>query len=109
MPDRDKHVPPMRAAEPHEDTVWMTPAEVADRHRKEEATLANERYRGEGLPYLKLPSGRVLYNLDDVLATERAGMRGFSWSRLSDALGQMHGLSDAQREAIVAHLKKFFD
>jgi hypothetical protein len=93
-------------AEPNRDTVWMTPAEVADRHRKEETSLANERYRGEGLPFTKLPSGTVRYNLADVIAVEKNGMRGFSWSRLNDALALMPLLTNKQRVEIISHLKK---
>ena len=106
MSNSDKHVSLIEPAQPHEDTRWLTPAEVADRHRKEESSLANERYRGEGLPFLKLPSGRVLYNLDDVLAYERTGMRGFAWTKLADALAAVPGLSAEQQLAVMDHLRK---
>lgn len=96
----------IEVTDPTEDDVWMTVGEVAERHRLEKATLDNLRSRGEGLPFLKLPSGGVRYKLSDVLAAERSGMVGFSWSRLADALALMPGLSAKDREAIVNHLKK---
>lgn len=96
----------LQAATPDRDTVWMTAAEVAERQRKEETTLANERHRGEGIPFTKLPSGGIRYNLEDVLAYEKSGLKGFTWSRLNDALALMPGLSSNDRQAIVSHLKK---
>lgn len=96
----------IEASEPEPDDVYMTPEELAERHRMETSTLANLRYRGEGIPYTKLPSGAVRYKLKDVLAAESKGSNGFSWSRLRDALALMNGLDPAARDMIITHLKK---
>jgi hypothetical protein len=96
----------LQASDPKIDDVYMTTAELAERHRMQTSTLDNLRYRGEGIPYTKLPSGTVLYKLRDVLEAERQGSKGFSWRALNDALALMSDLEPADREAIVAHLKK---
>lgn len=96
----------IESSEPSADDVYMTPEELAERHRMEVSTLANLRYRGEGIPFVKLPSGAVRYKLKDVLAAETRGATGFSWSRLRDALTLMDGLDPQSRDIIVEHLKK---
>ncbi|MER6252898.1 helix-turn-helix domain-containing protein [Streptomyces sp. NPDC001584] len=46
----------------------MRPREVAARTRYSVQTLANHRCMGIGIPFTKLPSGRVMYRRDDVEA-----------------------------------------
>jgi hypothetical protein len=45
------------------DPKYWTAAEVAERRRMKESSLAQERYRGEGPPYVK-DGARVLYPAD---------------------------------------------
>lgn len=46
-----------------EEPKYLTTAEVAERRRMKETSLAQERYRGEGPPYVK-DGQRVLYPAD---------------------------------------------
>ena len=51
---------------------YMTPRETGRVVRKTEASLAQDRYLGRGLPYIKA-GGRVLYARADVAAYLAAG------------------------------------
>lgn len=84
---------------------YLTPQELADRWRIETMTLANQRSRGEGLPYLKTPSGSIRYKLSDVLRAEAEGTRGFTWARLSNALRSVLDASPDQQEQVLRRLK----
>lgn len=55
-------------------TELLTDAELAARWRISRGTLANQRYKGQGCPYLKL-AGAVRYRLADVLEYEKASER----------------------------------
>lgn len=55
---------------------YMTPREAAQVIRKTEASLAQDRYLGRGLPYIKVgteKNARVLYARADVAAFLAAG------------------------------------
>jgi hypothetical protein len=69
--------PPMTAAQ--YDDVFFTADELATRWRMEVGTLANQRHHGTGAPWIKTPSGKVLYRVADILAAENKGQRG--WTR----------------------------
>ncbi|WP_406127972.1 hypothetical protein [Streptomyces sp. NBC_00989] len=47
---------------------WMTPREVSTATHYALQTLANNRSLGIGLPYIKLPTGRIWYRRADVEA-----------------------------------------
>ncbi|MCG6496618.1 hypothetical protein [Kitasatospora sp. A2-31] len=47
---------------------WMTPRQVAEATHYAPQTLANNRSLGIGLPYIKLPTGRIWYRRADVEA-----------------------------------------
>jgi hypothetical protein len=89
----------VEATAPNEETIYLTARELADRWRLDEATLANQRSRGEGLPFTKA-SGRVLYKMSDVLAVEVGGMQGWTFANLREAL-EVVRLTDAQRAAVL--------
>lgn len=57
---------PRNHAPAPEDDDWLTPQETASLTKYSPQTLANHRYRGVGIPYVKLPSGRIRYRLTDV-------------------------------------------
>lgn len=99
------HMPVIERAATDADDWFMTPAEVAERHRKTVETLANERSRGEGLPFLK-HGGKVLYRMSDVVAWETANMRGFTWSDLADAVRSYRGLAPAEADKLIEHIKR---
>lgn len=50
----------------------IDPKTLAARWGIHPGTLANQRSRGEGVPFVKLSATRVLYRLSDVLAYESA-------------------------------------
>jgi len=83
---------------------YLTAAEVAEMLRKSVDTLANERSRGEGLPYVR-HGGKVLYRSADVLKAMNAGLQGFTWARLESSL-RRYGMPDADVGRLVAHLKR---
>jgi hypothetical protein len=91
---------------PDRDDVFMKPAELAARWRTDVGTLANLRSRGEGLPFVKLPSGPILYKVADVLAAEAAGARGFMWSKLAAAIRAFPGISGDQADDLIKHLER---
>ncbi|MFJ9149096.1 hypothetical protein ACIRP7_13705 [Streptomyces sp. NPDC102270] len=47
---------------------WMTPRQVSAATHYALQTLANNRSLGIGLPYIKLPTGRIWYRRADVEA-----------------------------------------
>lgn len=47
---------------------WMTPRQVSAVTHYAAQTLANHRSLGIGLPYIKLPTGRIWYRRADVEA-----------------------------------------
>jgi hypothetical protein len=91
------------------DDILMTPQELAARHRTTVESLANLRSRGEGLPFVKLPSGAVRYVARVVLAAEAAGLYGLTWHRIERAVSSAPGLDDRQRVRLVEHLRKQLD
>jgi len=45
---------------------WMDTAETGELVDMSPSTLANQRSRGEGLPYVRLPGGRIRYSRTEV-------------------------------------------
>lgn len=43
-------------------TDWMTPDQVAEEFQMARKTLANQRSRGDGFPFIRLPGGRIRYS-----------------------------------------------
>ena len=99
------YVPVMESRPATMDDLFMTPNEVADFLKCDTNTLANQRARGEGLPYTKVANGRVLYTIADVLTLLKRGARGFTWARMALALDSFPGLTSKQRLELLAHLK----
>ena len=93
-------------SEPRPDDVFLMAYEVAERWGMAESTLANMRGAGEGIPYVRLPSGGIRYKLTDVLAAERRGDHGFKWSRLDKTLKDCPGLGLYLRKALLTHARK---
>lgn len=87
------------------DDIYMTTAELAARWRIAPETLANQRARGEGLPYHK-PGGSVLYRVADVLEAERARVFGLSFARIETALRSLPAVDDKLRDKIMLHLRQ---
>jgi hypothetical protein len=44
------------------DSDWMTPGQVAAEFQMATKTLANQRSRKQGFPYVRLPGGHVRYS-----------------------------------------------
>lgn len=51
----------------------ITTAEAAEILRISPKTLANQRYRGEGMPYIQLPGGLIRYSRHTIAAEIAAG------------------------------------
>ncbi|MEM7776046.1 MAG: helix-turn-helix domain-containing protein [Pseudomonadota bacterium] len=86
------------------DEIMLTADEVARLTRKTKETLANERSRGEGLPYIKM-TGKILYRSSDVLDAILAGHGGFSWNKLEASLGR-YGMPSQEVKKLMAHLRR---
>jgi len=99
-------MPPVSATPPELDDVFLTVDELADRWRLEVQTLANVRSKGEGIPYVKLPSGSIRYKLSDVLEAEADGQQGFTWDALKDALKSFEPLTANERAELMLHLRR---
>ncbi len=91
------------------DDIFLTPQQLADRWQLDTGTLSNLRARGEGVPFVKLPSGSVRYKVADVLTAETASARGFSWARLSAALESAPGMTPEHSVKLLKHLKAAMD
>lgn len=91
----------------HED-VYLTPDELADRWRMDVRTLANQRHRGEGLQHVKLPSGKILYRLADVLTAEREGYRGLSVREVCAEIMKCDGVSPDLLRRIATQVERRF-
>lgn len=96
----------IEAKAPDRDDIFLTAEEVASRHRKDVRSLANERSRGEGIPFVKLPTGKILYRLSDVLAAERSGQFGFSWAKLRAGMATFRDLPPPIADKLLEHLKR---
>lgn len=94
----------VEAKDPLPDDIYLTPEEVAQRHRTTVESLGNQRYRGEGLPFTKM-TGKILYRMRDVLEAERVGSRGFTWQRVANALDAYPHLPAAEADKLLEHLK----
>jgi hypothetical protein len=99
-------MPTVPATPPAFDDILLTVDELSERWRLSVQSLANLRSKGEGVPYVKLPSGSIRYKLSDVLEAEGDGQYGFSWEGLKDALKSYEGLTANQRNELMMHLKR---
>lgn len=89
------------------EAVHLKASEVSRHLRLEESTLNNWRRRGTGLPFIKLPSGRVLYPVDGVVSWQIAGAGGpATLERVALALATVQGLSPEMRERIEQTLQR---
>lgn len=103
-------MPLVETSQPSADDLYFTADELATRWRMDPATLANQRSRGDGLPYVKPPnSNRVLYRMSDVLKAEGDNARGFSWAKLRGALDRYPALESKATDKLFAYLKKELD
>ena len=91
------------------DGVLVTPQEVSKHYRLSESHLSNLRNAGKGLPFVKLATGAVRYQLSDVVAGQIAGTAGpLTLDRIALALVAMRGLDPETREAVMSHLARAF-
>lgn len=87
------------------DDMLLTAKEAAGMLRMDIATLANMRARGEGPPWIKLESGAVRYSMHAILEWINAGSRGLTWQRVANALEAFDGMTPAERNKLLAHLR----
>ena len=93
--------------EPHRDDIFYTTAELASRWNMDAASLANYRSRGEGIPFVKLPTGAVRYRWVDILEAEKAGTVYVSWALIADAMKECPDLklSDKDVDKVVTFVR----
>lgn len=90
------------------ESIMATPEELASHWRMSRDYLANVRRAGRGVPHVKLPTGRVLYRLSDILAAELAGTAGnITLERIELALVALPEVRPELRARIVEHLRSF--
>ena len=89
------------------DDVFMTTAGLAARWCMDAASLANYRSRGEGIPFVKLPTGAVRYRLVDILEAEQTGQFYHSWALMAEAMRTCPGLDlgDKEIDRILSHCR----
>ena len=85
--------------------LYLTAAELAERHRKSEGTIANERAEGLGVPYIKI-GGAVRYSMHDVLAYENAGGRGYTRDTVAAAIASFPGIAAEQATKLRKHIHR---
>jgi hypothetical protein len=94
-------------AEPEENDTYKTTQFLAERWSLDATTLANLRHRGEGIPYVKLPSGAVRYRMRDILAAERGGLvHYFTWNDVVTVLEKYPGMTDDEARVVANHLRR---
>lgn len=88
------------------DSVLLTSEELAAHWRYSPEYLSNLRRRPNGPPYVKLATGSIRYRMSDVIDWEIAGARGpVTIEAVALAMDAAPGLTDAQRVAVVDHLR----
>lgn len=84
--------------------LYLTAREVSEVTRKSVETLANERSRGEGLPFVKM-GGKVVYRSSDVMQMLNENTYGFTWAKLEHGL-KTYGMPPSEIEGLLKHLKR---
>lgn len=90
------------------ENTFLTPAGLAQRWSVTTATLANQRYRGEGVAYVKVQTA-IRYRMSDVLDAELNGQRGLNWPRLAIALASYPGMKADQAKRMLEFLRQRLD
>jgi hypothetical protein len=90
-----------RLSDPH-----MTPEEVAAFLRTSVQTLSNQRSLGVGLPWVKTPTGAILYRVSEVVEAITAGERGFTSPRVFGAINDFFAKEPATADRLREYIKK---
>lgn len=89
--------------------TFVESADLAERWRYSENHMSNMRRRGKLIPYTRLPSGRVLYRLSDIVRAEIAGTNGpLSLDRCLIFVSAQSWMAPADRDRLAAELRKAF-
>lgn len=84
-------------------------ARLSERWGYSEYYLANARRRGGPIPWIKLPGGRILYRMSDIMAAELGGVRGpVTTAQACEWLAAQTWLPAADRERLVAACRAHF-
>lgn len=90
------------------ESVMVTPTELARHWRMSPDYLSNLRRAGKGIPHVKLPTGKVLYRLSDVLAAEISNTQGpITLDRIALALQAYKPLAPPEQDKLLEHLREF--
>lgn len=87
------------------DDAYLTATELGDRWGYSQSTIANQRCQMIGLPFTKLPGGKVMYRMSDVIAAELAGYTGAESPSVASAIESFPGLDPKTRKELVRHIK----
>lgn len=91
------------------DDFLLTSAEVREHLRFSADHLSNLRKKGQGPTWIKLPTGAIRYRASEVMAWQIAGEQGeLTVERAALAIAACSSVPEAQRAAIIAHLRKTF-
>ena len=88
------------------DEIFFNTEQLAARWHQRVETLQNQRSAGVGLPYLKLPTGAVLYRASDIIDAEINGMRGLSVDRMVKIVKECPLIDSRKAEAVAAYLRE---
>lgn len=87
--------------------ILLTTEEVAQHYRMSEEAMRNARCRGEGLPWVKTPTGGVRYRLSDVLEWDNH-VRGFTFDSFAKLIGRLTYLDPRQKRALLRDVDAAF-
>ena len=88
---------------------FVSSAELAKRWHYSENHMSNMRRRGKLLPYIRLPGGRILYRLSDVILAELGGVNGpITLDQTLIFLSALHWLDPVTRKHLADEFRKAF-
>ena len=88
---------------------FVSSAELAKRWHYSENHMSNMRRRGKLLPYIRLPGGRILYRLSDVILAELGGVNGpITLDQTLIFLSAQHWMGECDRARLSAEFCKSF-
>ena len=88
---------------------FVSSEELAKRWGYSENHMSYMRRRRKLVPYVRLPSGRILYRLSDVIRAELVGMNGpITLDQTLIFLSSLHWLDATTRDRIAAEFRRAF-
>jgi hypothetical protein len=88
--------------------IYLTSEQVAEHYRITPAALRNARYRGDGLPFIKTPTGGVRYRLSDILAWDANSIHGFTFAGFEELVSRLSFLDQNQKSLLMRAMNARF-